>query len=278
MKKSLATTSLLAGFILLIFLVYARTTDAQGSSENSQIQIGMDIAPVHLDLTGKNRSLVGLGSYIVNAQGGCNDCHTWRITDVADQCRQQLRRGWRSVPWPAGADLCRGISGGRPQVWPLHLTQLDPERRRPSCEADARPIHHNPADWRGQQEPSSADLTASAGHAVAGVRKHDRSGSEGGVRVLAIDPLRRQRHALQPHPLVSHRRRYGRRRVFRRRTCGSSLEQVRARPAEGEARRATSPPRRPHFIATPCRLAGPVANAVSKSTSSASRAGHSWRP
>ena len=80
MKKSLATTSLLAGFILLIFLVYARTTDAQGSSENSQIQIGMDIAPVHLDLTGKNRSLVGLGSYIVNAQGGCNDCHTWRVT------------------------------------------------------------------------------------------------------------------------------------------------------------------------------------------------------
>ena len=83
MKKSLATTSLLAGLILLIFLVYARTTDAQGSSESSQIQIGMDIAPVHLDLKGKNRSLVGLGSYIVNAQGGCNDCHTWRITTEA---------------------------------------------------------------------------------------------------------------------------------------------------------------------------------------------------
>ncbi len=28
-----------------------------------------------LDLRGKNRELVGLGSYIVNAQGGCNDCH-----------------------------------------------------------------------------------------------------------------------------------------------------------------------------------------------------------
>ena len=80
MKKSLATTSLLAGFILLIFLGYVRTTIAQGSSEQSQIQIGMNISPVHLNLTGKNRSLVGLGSYIVNAQGGCNDCHTWRLT------------------------------------------------------------------------------------------------------------------------------------------------------------------------------------------------------
>jgi len=42
----------------------------------SKIQRGFAIAPVHLDLRGKNRALVGLGSYIVNAQGGCNDCHT----------------------------------------------------------------------------------------------------------------------------------------------------------------------------------------------------------
>jgi hypothetical protein len=76
MKKSLATTFFMLGSILLMVLVYARGTDAQGSSESSQIQIGMDIAPVRLDLKGKNRSLVGLGSYIVNAQGGCNDCHT----------------------------------------------------------------------------------------------------------------------------------------------------------------------------------------------------------
>ena len=42
----------------------------------SKIQQGFAIAPVPLDLRGKNRRLVGLGSYIVNAQGGCNDCHT----------------------------------------------------------------------------------------------------------------------------------------------------------------------------------------------------------
>jgi hypothetical protein len=41
-----------------------------------KIKQGFDIAPVALNLEGKNSRLVGLGSYIVNAQGGCNDCHT----------------------------------------------------------------------------------------------------------------------------------------------------------------------------------------------------------
>ncbi len=42
----------------------------------SRIRIGLSIAPVHLNLKGHNIALVGLGSYIVNAQGGCNDCHS----------------------------------------------------------------------------------------------------------------------------------------------------------------------------------------------------------
>jgi hypothetical protein len=41
-----------------------------------EIRIGYDIAPVPLSTRGKNPLLVGLGSYIVNAQAGCNDCHT----------------------------------------------------------------------------------------------------------------------------------------------------------------------------------------------------------
>ena len=44
--------------------------------DDHRIRLGFAIAPVPLDLRGKNRALVGLGSYIVNAQGGCNDCHT----------------------------------------------------------------------------------------------------------------------------------------------------------------------------------------------------------
>ena len=46
---------------------------AQGAS---RIQRGAEVAPVPLDMTGLNPALVREGSYIVNAQGGCNDCHT----------------------------------------------------------------------------------------------------------------------------------------------------------------------------------------------------------
>lgn len=46
------------------------------SNSDSRVRIGLEISPVPLDLQGKNRALVGLGSYLVNAAGGCNDCHT----------------------------------------------------------------------------------------------------------------------------------------------------------------------------------------------------------
>jgi hypothetical protein len=39
-------------------------------------QIGMNITPVIPNLIGKDPTLVGLGSYIVNAQADCNGCHT----------------------------------------------------------------------------------------------------------------------------------------------------------------------------------------------------------
>jgi len=42
----------------------------------SRVAVGYRINPVELRLRGKNRLLVGLGSYLVNAGGGCNDCHT----------------------------------------------------------------------------------------------------------------------------------------------------------------------------------------------------------
>ncbi len=48
----------------------------EGRSERERIDRGFTLSPVPLNLTGKDRNLVGLGSYIVNAQGACNDCHT----------------------------------------------------------------------------------------------------------------------------------------------------------------------------------------------------------
>jgi len=42
----------------------------------STIARGAELAPVPLNMKGLNPALVREGSYIVNAQGGCNDCHT----------------------------------------------------------------------------------------------------------------------------------------------------------------------------------------------------------
>jgi hypothetical protein len=48
---------------------------AAHADEISQILRGFEIAPVKLNLAGKDWALVGLGSYLVNTTG-CNDCHT----------------------------------------------------------------------------------------------------------------------------------------------------------------------------------------------------------
>jgi hypothetical protein len=50
--------------------------NAPDGYEASLIDQGFDIAPVHLNLAGKDRNLVGLGSYLVNAVGDCNGCHS----------------------------------------------------------------------------------------------------------------------------------------------------------------------------------------------------------
>ena len=52
-----------------------KATD-DGSGDDNQIRIGFEIAPVPLNLEGRDRRAVGLGSYLVNAGGGCNDCHS----------------------------------------------------------------------------------------------------------------------------------------------------------------------------------------------------------
>ena len=43
---------------------------------NSEVRRGFEIAPVPLNVEGKDCAKVGSGSFIVNAQGDCNGCHT----------------------------------------------------------------------------------------------------------------------------------------------------------------------------------------------------------
>lgn len=44
--------------------------------EDGLVQRGFEIAPVPLNLAGKDRRLVGLGSYLVNVLDHCNTCHS----------------------------------------------------------------------------------------------------------------------------------------------------------------------------------------------------------
>jgi hypothetical protein len=46
------------------------------SRDESRIRKGFEVSPVKLTYHPRNRRWVGLGSYIVNAQGACNDCHS----------------------------------------------------------------------------------------------------------------------------------------------------------------------------------------------------------
>lgn len=84
MKRKLMMATLLTwvGLALLIAIASAPPQTANAETEDfspqeqREIQKGLAIAPVPLKLNGRNNNLVGLGSYIVNAQADCNGCHT----------------------------------------------------------------------------------------------------------------------------------------------------------------------------------------------------------
>ena len=82
MKRTVLVT-LLAGIALGVVLIGAPRGRAGDKDDNdeSRIKRGFEIAPVHpLNLRGKDRELVGLGSYIVNAVADCNGCHYAAVT------------------------------------------------------------------------------------------------------------------------------------------------------------------------------------------------------
>jgi hypothetical protein len=71
-----ASVSVVAVSIVMLSISLLGKPPANDDDTQSKVQKGFAIAPVHLNLAGKNHDLVGLGSYIVNAMGGCNDCHS----------------------------------------------------------------------------------------------------------------------------------------------------------------------------------------------------------
>jgi mono/diheme cytochrome c family protein len=100
----------------------ARDQDPQDESD-SRVQQGLAISPVPLDLQGKNRALVGLGSYLVNAQGDCAACHT----DVAPAF---VPGGNPYLGQPEQIDPARYLIGGRlfgPAAVGLRSRNLTPD-------------------------------------------------------------------------------------------------------------------------------------------------------
>src|SRR5262252_1478153 len=73
--RMLPAVVLFAGLVLTSSFVSKSPAQDPNESE-SLVQRGFAINPVPLNLDGKNHALVGLGSYIVNARGNCNGCHT----------------------------------------------------------------------------------------------------------------------------------------------------------------------------------------------------------
>jgi cytochrome c553 len=69
-----AATSLAVVFAAVS--IKAPRVNADDDDTSSKIKIGFAIAPVPLNLAGRSKALVGYGSYIVNAVGDCNGCHT----------------------------------------------------------------------------------------------------------------------------------------------------------------------------------------------------------
>jgi hypothetical protein len=55
---------------------YVRAEGDERDGDDARVSKGLKISPVPLNLVGKNRELVGLGSYLVNGSGDCNGCHS----------------------------------------------------------------------------------------------------------------------------------------------------------------------------------------------------------
>lgn len=72
-----ATLVFAAAVTMFALLSRLEAENDNDDGDESRIKQGFEISPIrNLNLKGKNRALVGLGSCIINAQGSCNDCHT----------------------------------------------------------------------------------------------------------------------------------------------------------------------------------------------------------
>ena len=74
--KVAVSVAVLVALVFAALSIKAPRAQAHDDDDDSRIRIGFKIAPVPLNLEGRDKAKVGLGSYLVNAAGDCNGCHT----------------------------------------------------------------------------------------------------------------------------------------------------------------------------------------------------------
>ncbi len=109
--KAVGAIAVFAAIVLATMLSSSRSAKAGDDDDNdrneSKVRKGFQIAPVPLNLKGKNHELVGLGSYIVNAQADCNGCHS------ADPATEFVRGGNPYFGQPEKINPATYLGGGR---------------------------------------------------------------------------------------------------------------------------------------------------------------------
>jgi hypothetical protein len=93
------------------------------SPEETRIQTGRalltNIVPIKLNLTGKNAQLAYLGSYIVNAQAGCANCHSCSTYKVGNNPYLGQTKQFNTASYLAGGV---NVSGGGVTAVSANLT------------------------------------------------------------------------------------------------------------------------------------------------------------
>lgn len=136
---SLKSFGVLAGVVLSIPAVTFLTSPgvhADSSNSDSRVQLGYAAVPLglQLNLKGLNPDLVGIGSYIVNAQADCNGCHTTNpATEYNDPGNPFFNQHPAKVNLstylaggndfgPVGAGIVNGVIGPGPDIITRNLT------------------------------------------------------------------------------------------------------------------------------------------------------------
>jgi hypothetical protein len=161
----------LAASLIIPLRANDRDDDRRDLARDFRVRIGFHISPVPLDLKQKNPALVGLGSYLVNATGGCNDCHTWpNYAPGGDPFQGQPEKinvqkylaGGREFPTPGGTFISKNITpdeNGRPggltrrEFLSLIRTGHDPDSPDPNSLLQVMP-------WPVYRHMTDTDLSA----------------------------------------------------------------------------------------------------------------------